>query len=50
MAWESYLKVKLIFYRNNLILDPPEGVAAAWARHLVATKVGIKNAIFPLAF
>ena len=37
MACESYFKVKLIFYRNNWILDPPEGRSTAGVGHLVAT-------------
>ena len=34
IAFESYFKVKLIFYRKYWILDPPRGSAAVWAQHL----------------
>jgi len=34
IAFESYLKVKLIFYRKYWILDPPRGSAAVWGPHL----------------
>ena len=55
MACESYFKVKLIFYRNNLILDPGGGgggggMGKAPCGVMVKLHFGSKNQVFPYFF